>query len=622
MEIDNVHKTSHQYQGKINGKTFVVPHGKLDIYSDKYYKAHSDETITSREHVAQHNPDFSKEEIDAVHAHIKKVHGTKMNEEKSVFDKHQIKIAKQTLKMHPAAVGFMGGPDHEESRKILKKHGWSDEQIKKHELSEEHLNEEKKFDIYHKNKYHVSTTQSKTAKEAKEKYLKAYPKHNPNDVKVSLSEGCVEYVEDPSVTADDYREEMLSEMYRTIAAQYAALMKPIPDHIYHHGKDEDLHAIIAHHRKKAVETAKTDPDAAKKHQEHVENAKKVLIYRKKTATQLREELELNEAFKKHLTASGEVDHKKVNTQYKRNENQNRHMENVVLLAKHYGTEDEHATATNHLEDGKKAGHNIHHEENSKLHIALLNKMRKAQGNPEINEESLLGELHQSDYSWHHELQSSSPTLHGHPFHHSSDPELRTLHTFHSQQAVKKIRTDPHAAKRHQRHADDAKAIMDQREKTMKEQNILTTVKEVINEALYSRKHFRQIADVISKHPDQKKRNEMATHHAEIFSKSNPRFDHKRFFDAAGATQHVKEETSSQLDEVSKKTIASYLTKATADVKNYSYRSGMNDGLAAHERLAGNTDSHDKTKAVSKLESDRVKKRFSGITKAIKRIDRS
>lgn len=50
----------------------------------------------------------------------------------------------------------------------------------------------------------------------------------------------------------------------------------------------------------------------------------------------------------------------------------------------------------------------------------------------------------------------------------------------------------------------------------------------------TRKHFQQVADVIKAHPDQEKRNELAKHHAEIFKASNPRFDHGRFYAAAGA----------------------------------------------------------------------------------------
>jgi hypothetical protein len=60
--------------------------------------------------------------------------------------------------------------------------------------------------------------------------------------------------------------------------------------------------------------------------------------------------------------------------------------------------------------------------------------------------------------------------------------------------------------------------------------------ETIEEAV-SRKHFQQVADLIKGHESQEKRNELATHHAGIFAKQNPRFDHGRFHKAAGSTAH-------------------------------------------------------------------------------------
>ena len=60
--------------------------------------------------------------------------------------------------------------------------------------------------------------------------------------------------------------------------------------------------------------------------------------------------------------------------------------------------------------------------------------------------------------------------------------------------------------------------------------------EAINEAV-SRKHFQQVADLIKGHESQEKRNELASHHAGIFAKQNPRFDHARFHKAAGSTAH-------------------------------------------------------------------------------------
>ena len=41
--------------------------------------------------------------------------------ELDVFEKHQLRIARDTLKMHDAAVAFMGGPSKDEAREIIKR---------------------------------------------------------------------------------------------------------------------------------------------------------------------------------------------------------------------------------------------------------------------------------------------------------------------------------------------------------------------------------------------------------------------------------------------------------------------------------------------------------------------
>jgi hypothetical protein len=54
-----------------------------------------------------------------------------LGEGKSVPDKHQLKILKDTVK-NPAKGMFLGGPSAEEAEKILKqKFGYTDAQIKK-----------------------------------------------------------------------------------------------------------------------------------------------------------------------------------------------------------------------------------------------------------------------------------------------------------------------------------------------------------------------------------------------------------------------------------------------------------------------------------------------------------
>jgi hypothetical protein len=56
--------------------------------------------------------------------------------------------------------------------------------------------------------------------------------------------------------------------------------------------------------------------------------------------------------------------------------------------------------------------------------------------------------------------------------------------------------------------------------------------EVIGEAM-TRKHFQMAADTIKQIEDPKKRKEHAEMHAITFAKSNPRFDHHRFYKACG-----------------------------------------------------------------------------------------
>lgn len=56
------------------------------------------------------------------------------------------------------------------------------------------------------------------------------------------------------------------------------------------------------------------------------------------------------------------------------------------------------------------------------------------------------------------------------------------------------------------------------------------------EEAVSRKHFRDVANLLKEIPDEKKRKELAHHHAGIFAGQNPRFDKKKFLDAAGVKE--------------------------------------------------------------------------------------
>lgn len=52
-----------------------------------------------------------------------------MKKELSVFDKHQLKIAKDTLKLSDVGARIMGGMTKEEARNLLFCMGWSQQKI-------------------------------------------------------------------------------------------------------------------------------------------------------------------------------------------------------------------------------------------------------------------------------------------------------------------------------------------------------------------------------------------------------------------------------------------------------------------------------------------------------------
>jgi hypothetical protein len=63
--------------------------------------------------------------------------------------------------------------------------------------------------------------------------------------------------------------------------------------------------------------------------------------------------------------------------------------------------------------------------------------------------------------------------------------------------------------------------------------------EALEEGGPTRKHFQQVADLIKEIPDAAKRKELAQHHAGIFKGQNPRFDHARFYKAAGVNEALE-----------------------------------------------------------------------------------
>lgn len=85
--------------------------------------------------------------------------------------------------------------------------------------------------------------------------------------------------------------------------------------------------------------------------------------------------------------------------------------------------------------------------------------------------------------------------------------------------------------------------------------------EALEEGGPTRKHFQQVADLLKNIPDEAKRKELAQHHAGLFKSQNPRFDHKRFYAAAG----VNEETVDEALEGGSKPAAPSNAKLNANV---------------------------------------------------------
>lgn len=100
--------------------------------------------------------------------------------------------------------------------------------------------------------------------------------------------------------------------------------------------------------------------------------------------------------------------------------------------------------------------------------------------------------------------------------------------------------------------------------------------------MQTRKDFQQVADVIKAHPDAKKRQELAAHHAGIFKTSNPRFDSKRFYAAANATLAEEaeqlEEKKKDFEKSGKKN--AYLTKGG----KFSYKKFSKDRSSRPEKF--------------------------------------
>jgi len=96
----------------------------------------------------------------------------KVMKEVNVFDKHQIKIAKDTLKMHDAGAMVMGGMNKDEARRVLKKAGYSDRQIAQMEESVEIITIEEEIELVQEDESKIILEKGDKIKVLKEMEIK------------------------------------------------------------------------------------------------------------------------------------------------------------------------------------------------------------------------------------------------------------------------------------------------------------------------------------------------------------------------------------------------------------------------------------------------------------------
>lgn len=143
-------------------------------------------------------------------------------------------------------------------------------------------------------------------------------------------------------TAGKKRRSLFNQLYRSQTAGrpgFSTMEESSAEHI-------NYTLAKAEHPKEYAADKKAKEDAAKK---------KVRMNWHKHGGKLFREAHLEESFM---------------STYKRNENANRHTENVVHLAKHFGTKADQAKAKFFKDELTKHGHNIHHEDSYTLHEKL------------------------------------------------------------------------------------------------------------------------------------------------------------------------------------------------------------------------------------------------------------
>lgn len=337
---------------------------------------------------------------------------------------HQTQIAKKTLRMPDAMLGVMGGPSKEDSRKHLKKMGWTEKQIHDHEHAQftEEVNTVQEH-VWNVTDHlgHTHEVEAKDHNEAKKKTVSVggvHPQGIPmtqwHKVRVerkNLEERTLTTGEDAKKEEivhsmkkklqgfkERYGKDAKSVMYATATKQAKQLAEETlksshgtadgHSHVVKSSYSNGKFSGTVHTSHRDNRYTYTGPEARspvehekpKKFSHDVRQGTTASVIRKKNPhLDQTQALAVSRHFDEHknkvrqLSEGVEPLEESFMGTYTRNENANRHTANIVHLAKHFGDAADQAQAKFYAAELKKHGHNIHHEAQYKLHEKLFPK---------------------------------------------------------------------------------------------------------------------------------------------------------------------------------------------------------------------------------------------------------
>ena len=513
--------------------------------------------------------DHKKEHVVKLHsgsyAVVPKGSLTKLKEDainEDVFSHHQTKIAKSTLRMSDAGAHIMGGMNKDEARKHLKKVGWTDKMIHHHEHDtlyaptklkegEDHGSnfidkERTDAKMSRRQRFAAASKEKREKEENKEKQLseEAHPGFVMNFS--SHTEHQYHGFAKAKQDRDAYAEHLKSLGHKVKKGSTAnQLLHGTYGNVYHvsykpdHLKEESYYYNMGGTHTGQFVTAKSEEDAHKK------------VVRRHGAPAVHLKLAIKDRSKEEQLKEATLD---------------KPTHSPEDIAKRHGVTVEQIEAQ--LKDGIK----IEQEHTSDLKVAReialdhlgerpdyytkLERAKLEEGDTMDKSQLVNEEVHA--YNVHHNGKHVDTVFYGHHEdpaevkkslvnHDGYHPDIRVTKQRNKREAVKeeagldKVKKNEYLDKSgkfdYKKFSSDRKKNPQKFIAGVKESSqTLKTVKRVLAE-MSTRKHFQQVADLIKAHPNAKKRQELANHHAEVFASQNPRFSHELFHKAAG-TQYT------------------------------------------------------------------------------------